>query len=352
MPVNNALLVRAVCCLILSALAACGPRMAARTGEPDPAATVQPVYVATQRDLDDTGAHFGGQRNAHLNHFRADISIPPTHRTGRVEWPDATPDAATDFVVVNTQVFDDGAELIRDLRGGRDTVETMVFVHGYNNTLSETMYRFAQIRQDFDKPGPGLLFSWQSAGDPRGYIYDRDSVLFARDALVSTLKGLTRHRGDRVFLVAHSMGAQLTMEALRQMAIGGDRHLLDAVAGVVLVSPDIDPDLFRSQVRRIGDLREPITVVVSRRDRVLGLASLLFGSKKRLGVIDSPRQVAGLDVRVVDVTALSDRHHSTHFIPATSAAAVKAIRGLAEGRGDRLSLPLQYTILGAPGARR
>jgi esterase/lipase superfamily enzyme len=95
------------------------------------------------------------------------------------------------------------------------THETLLFVHGYNNTLSEAMYRLAQIQTDFDTGMPGVLFSWPSAGDPRGYIYDRDSVLFARDDLTAVLRQLTSGPGDKVFLLAHSMGSSLVMETGR-----------------------------------------------------------------------------------------------------------------------------------------
>jgi esterase/lipase superfamily enzyme len=345
MPLPIRLPRRAVLCVAILLLAACAPRYVAKNAAPNPAASIEPIYVVTERALDRTGPDFGGERSFILNHFRADISIPPTHETGKIEWATDTPDTSRDFAVVDTAVFANGAAMKRDLRAQRETRETMVFVHGYNNTLSEAMYRFAQIRADFDRPGQGVLFSWQSAGDPRGYIYDRDSVLFARDDLVRTLRLLTNEPGETVLLVAHSMGAQLTMEALRQIAIGKERHLLNRVSGVVLISPDIDLDVFRSQVQTIGKLSESIVVLVSSQDRVLGLASLLFGSKKRLGVIDSPEQVAGLDVRVIDVTALSDGMGLSHFIPVTSPAAVEALRSIA-APGRRQTSLLEWTILG------
>lgn len=334
-----------VLCFAVMLVAACAPRFVAKNSVPDPSATIYPVYVATERALNRTGPVFGGERSFSLKHFRADISIPPTHQTGQIEWARDTPDTAREFAVVGTRVFDSAAAMKHEMRARRNVRETMVFVHGYNNTLSEAMYRFAQIQADFDRPGHGLLFSWQSAGDPRGYIYDRDSVLFARDNLVRTLGLLTQEPDETVALVAHSMGAQLTMEALRQIAIGGNRHILKRVSAVVLISPDIDPDLFRRQVHAIGKLSQPIIVLVSREDRVLGLASLLFGSKKRLGVINSPQQVEGLDVSVLDVTALADRKGLSHFIPVTSPAAVEALRSLAGPAGGRPSLR-QWTILG------
>ena len=42
------------------------------------------------------------------------------------------------------------------------------------------------------------------------------------------------------------------VEALRQLAINGDRDLGGKLGDVVLASPDIDVDVFKSQMRRYG----------------------------------------------------------------------------------------------------
>lgn len=40
------------------------------------------------------------------------------------------------------------------------------------------------------------------------------------------------------------------MQALRQMTIGGQQHTLNKIGGVVLISPDIDVQVFRAQAVR------------------------------------------------------------------------------------------------------
>ena len=312
-------------------LTACTAREVVMYGDPHPDAEIEVMYVATQHALGGSTARFGQDRNFTLNHFRAEVSVPPGHVTGRIEWPGGTPDAARNFVVTDSRLLADGAHMARALDRERTNSEMMVFVHGYNNTLSEAMYRFALIKADFEVEGPSVLFAWQSAGAARGYIYDRDSVLFARSDLVRTLESLTGDPGETVFLLAHSMGAQLTMEALREIALRGDHRILQRLSGVVLISPDIDPDLFRSQMAGLGNLPVPILIVVSRSDRALGLASFITGKKERLGLISSADQVRGLNVQVIDITALDDGSGLGHFTAATSPAAVTVLRGLSEG---------------------
>jgi len=333
--------------VVILLLAACAPRVTAERAAPHPHAEIQPVFVVTGRELDRTGPIFGRTRPDAMHYFRADISIPPTHETGRIEWPEGPPDAATDFVVTGTQVRDGPEALLRDMRARTEGHETLVFVHGYNNTLSEAMYRLAQIRADFNVPMPGVLFSWPSAGDPRGYIYDRDSVLYARDDLERLLRDLTARPGDKVFILAHSMGSQLTMEALRQIALRGDRYLLNRISGVVLMSPDIDPDLFDRQAAAIDKLPQPFLIFITKADRALTLSGFITGRKPRLGVIDDTEEVQRGDVQVIDFTNLADGESFNHFVPVTSPAAIRMLNGIiaqAEGAGTGfvrdMALPL------------
>ncbi|WP_232796502.1 alpha/beta hydrolase [Roseovarius salinarum] len=330
-------------------VAACAPPRIAKLATPDPAAQVQSLFVATERRLDQVGRIFGQDRSTEMHYARVDVSVPPVHEPGRIEWPDRgqPADPARHFAVTDYVVHDRVGSFRQALRARRDGTETMVYVHGYNNTLSEAMYRLAQIRADFEPPMPSVLFSWPSAGDPRGYIYDRDSVLFARDDLKALLGDLTAGQGEKVFLLAHSMGAHLVMEVLRQAAIAGDRRLLNRISGVVLMSPDIDPDLFRRQAEAIGDLPQPFLIFISERDRVLNLAALITGRKPRLGGITDPAEVAGLDVQVVDFTALSEDNAANHAVPVTSPAAISVLRGMIEQAARNATGFEEYMLLPA-----
>ncbi|MEQ9240115.1 alpha/beta hydrolase [Roseovarius indicus] len=318
----------AVFCLA-AVLAACSPRPAAQFAPPDPAASVERIYVATELDLDDLGRQFGQKRPSGLKYLHVDVSIPPTHTPGKVEWPEGPPDAATDFVMTGSHVYRGSGDMLGAMRRRSPGNETLVFVHGYNNTFSDAVYRFAQMRADFGSDEPGLVYSWPSAGDPRGYAYDRDSVLYSRDDFKRVLDALTKTGNDRVLLLAHSMGAQLVMETLRQAALSGDRALLNRINGVVLMSPDIDTDVFRAQAAAIGELPQPFLIFVSQQDRALSLAGLLTGRKPRLGTLKDPTLLQGIEgVRVIDFTALGDGEGLNHATAVTSPAAISVLKGL------------------------
>ena len=200
-----------------------------------------------------------------------------------------------------------------------DDRDIILFVHGYNYSFAEGVYRTAQLANDLQLPGIHAHFSWPSRMKPYAYSGDRDGALYSRDGLVQTVELLVQARGrGRIVLMAHSMGAQVLMEALRQMALSGRRDLIGQIDGVILISPDLDLRLFRSQVRAIGPLPRPFVIMTSPRDRALQLSALISDEPLRLGNIPDARPVADLDVIVVDTGAFNTGYG--HFNMADSPA--------------------------------
>jgi len=211
--------------------------------------------------------------------------------------------------------------------------ETLVFIHGYNTTAAEAVFRLAQIQEDFGLIDPSVLFTWPSAGQANGYVYDRDSVLFARDGLEKVLTDLTRN-GNEVFIVAHSLGTHLAMEALRQARLSGNNTMLSRISGVILMSPDIDVDVFRSQASAIGRLPQPFFVFAARQDRALNLSSVLTGRKPRLGRIVSEDEVGRDDVTVINFSDFATGQRYDHLVPVTSPTAISLLTGIIDVSGD------------------
>ena len=206
--------------LALTLLAACArPAVTGLTALPE-GLDVQNIFVATQRGAGQMGSMFGARRNTKVNYGQISISIPPGHQQGQLERGKGVVDPAKFFAPVAAENYADVAAFARALQ--REQVpggDVLVYVHGYNNTLEDAAFRLAQIRHDFGLTDPAVLFAWPSAGDARGYIYDRDSVLFARDGFEDLIRELRAHGQRRIFILAHSMGGYLTMETLRQIAI-------------------------------------------------------------------------------------------------------------------------------------
>ena len=286
--------------------------------------SISTVFVGSTRGMESTGV-FGDGRSEVMRFARYDVSIPPQREVGQIKYPTPRrPNVSTDFVTTNQRIYAADADFRRDLNralaeNGR---EAMIFVHGFNNTFTEGLYRIAQLRHDLEVPGVALHYSWPSAAEPLGYVYDRDSALFARGGLEELIRETIAAGATRVTLVAHSMGSFLSMEALRDMA-KKDGGLPPQVRAVVLISPDIDVEVFRAQARDIGTLPQPFLIFGSDRDRVLRLSGLITGQRSRLGSLDDVTRLEDLQVTYLDVGAFSQG--SGHFVPGTSPALIRLL---------------------------
>lgn len=343
---------RAILVLVIL-LAGCAPRDRVDfLAAPPPGATVLPIHVGTTRAMEETQpgsqALPGRARDAVMQFGRYDVVIPPDHQPGdlrRAGTPQAF-DPQRHFSLSSALQMTP-AQFSADLRAELDRVdpagrEVVVFVHGFNTTFIEGVYRVAQLHHDLNLPGASVHYSWPSAGAPLAYVQDRDSALFARDGLEDLLTQLERAGARRILLVGHSMGAHLVMEALRQMAVGRN-PVMARLAGVVLISPDLDIDLFRAQAIRIGTLPQPFVIVSSQRDRVLRLSARLTGHRDRLGTLSNADPLADLGVTLIDVSAFSVAEG--HFTVARSPALITLLARLAEvdaamDAGESGQLPL------------
>lgn len=319
--------------VLLLFLSACGPRpdlvvmpQAAKLGQE------VPIFYSTTRAQDPDGV-FRGRRTATPSYGKVVVSVPPAHRPGRLELNGRKPDPQKHFVTVSREAYagqaDFRASLARALRQNPEANgEVTLFVHGYNNTFGEGLYREAQLVHDFEIPSIVVHYAWPSAAHPLGYAYDSDSALFARDGLETLIRDINAAGASGVILVAHSMGTALGMEVMRQMEIrkpGDVRRQIDAV---FLISPDIDVDLFRAQVAPIRKLPEPFVIFSSDRDRALKLSSRISGNRNRLGNLSSAEKVADLPITVVDVTQFGRNRDLGHFTIGSSPTLINIVRNL------------------------
>ncbi|MEM7318775.1 MAG: alpha/beta fold hydrolase [Pseudomonadota bacterium] len=304
------------------------------------------VFAASSREQEADGS-FGYDRAAKLSLLEMTVTIPPTHTPGSLAFSYADPDPSKQFALAGQQEFDTLPDFRRRLSStmksrARAESEVLIFVHGYNSTQTETAFRAAQMAHDMDIPGQPMIYSWPSRAKAFGYAYDLDSILFARDGLETFIREVKASGVERVVLVAHSMGSVLTMEMLRQAEIREPGWADRTFSGIVLISPDLDIDLFRKQMSAIRNVPENFVVLVSGKDKILNISARLRGTadSERLGNISSIEKVADLPIEVVDMTEFNADAQSSHFVAATSPSLIamfKSINTVNEnlGREDR-----------------
>jgi len=287
-----------------------------------PGAKTVTIYVATTRDGNPASGVFTSNRAAQMSYARFTISIPPAHKPGNIEWPNGKSNAATDFVTIERHLLDRSSferEISRKRNGAPPDIG--VFVHGYNTNFQEALFRMAQMTVDSGAAGVPILFAWPSEGRVSGYVADKDAVTYSRDQLVDLLTMLaTKPSTGEITIIGHSMGAWLTTEALRQLRLTGKNKVVDRLH-VILAAPDIDVDVFRAQLKVIGPLSPPLTILVSRDDVALSVSELLSTERQRVGKLDvnDPRVASAAreaKVRIIDISELqtSDRFKHNRFV--------------------------------------
>lgn len=288
------------------------------------------ILAATtrQRSTTDAGEMFNGDRAPGLSFASVAVSIPPdsSREIGHIQWPEALPgNPSRDFVTLGASYLDraDFNAAITQTAKQSSRGRVLVFVHGFNNRFDDAIYRFAQIVHDSHAPGVPVLFTWPSRGQLRlrSYTYDRESANYSRDAFEELLDALSRlPKVTEINVLAHSMGNWVALEALRTRAIKSGR-IGDKVRNVMLVAPDVDVDVFRTQIARMGKQRPRFALFVSQDDEALALSRTIWGGVPRLGDIDPQQDPYRAEfekerIEVFDLTKLKttgDDAHSRAF---------------------------------------
>jgi len=256
---------------------------------------------------------FGPERGSTVTLARARLTPPDTGRfslsaVGLGDWRlDAVEPAPTlgELLAQNSdgpgagQGGGQGDGLGSWLGIGRDV---LIYVHGYNQTFEMAALDAARLSDGIRFQGESMMFSWPSKAKLLDYGYDRDSAMWSRDALERVLDNVMASAGvGRIHIVAHSIGTMLTMEALRQLAARQADVAAEKIGTVVFASPDIDMDVFKSSIARVGPLAAKITLVTATNDRALAVSGLLAGGMSRVGAAEKA-QLEGLGLRVIDAS--------------------------------------------------
>ena len=305
-------------------------------------ARIEQVFIASTRKGDSGKASTDG-----VHYSLATIGLPPGHHSGVVEKPMwGSPDPKSHFVVKGTRPLDAEEfhnELASHLSGrvGVDR-DVLVYVHGFNTSFEEARFTTAQVAADAHFGGVPILFTWASASQLLGYESDKDAATASRDALQELFTDLSQTPGvGKIHVLAHSMGAWLAMEALRQEAIAGKRDLDGHLGDVMLASPDLDMDVFASQMAKLRPAH--VTVLASNKDRALSLSSAIADSRQRVGAIDpnnpvDRRKIESLGAQVYDLSSYGDgfishnTYASTPEVLASIGAAITAPRADDSGK--------------------
>lgn len=316
-------------------------------------ATKHKVFIVTTReDTEVVGALFSELRADELGLASVEVSVPPTHVPGVLERPKTLPpDPRTEFAVIDPARYTSKSAFLSslntELRARAPAQrEVLLFVHGYNMTTSDAILQVGQFVEDSGFEGVPVLFTWASAGRLTRYVYDLNSALVARPLLIDASELLGKSIATKLHIFAHSMGSFLTMEAIVDVAQKNQFNRTGRLQNVVLASPDIDIDLFRSQMGQINTNFDRFFVLLSQDDSALRAARRIAGGVPRVGAADA-EELSNLGVNAIDLSKVKDSRTGSHSKFAGSPEVVQLIgRALNEAPtyGSRRQTVLEQVI--------
>ena len=131
------------------------------------------------------------------------------------------------------------------------------------------------------------------------------------------------------------------MERLVDTELSGRQ--INRVRHIILASPDIDVDLFQTQLGLLSpEVRDKLYILVSEDDDALKVSRRIAGGVPRLGA-QSADALDGLGVKVIDLTQVDVLSSSSHAKFADSPEIVKLI-GDGLNRTGSLSRERQSTL--------
>lgn len=252
------------------------------------------AYVRSDLRAEGPREHYGS-RPATLTYGACDVSVPkPENRQpGEVNRPisvwvfEAPEDRDRHFVLDQFNEYPSKEAFLASVANKLEQAGTdsaLLFIHGYNVSFEDAIFRTAQLTVDLKFAGAPIAFCWPSYADPVKYTFDEQNAEVSIPALQETIDDLTRRAGiRRLHIIAHSMGNRVLAGALRGMDLLARARNKETIREIVLAAPDIDSRVFESQVLpHLVDNAQHCTLYASARDRAL-LMSHYFHNFQRLG---------------------------------------------------------------------
>lgn len=261
-----------------------------------------------------------------LQYGMTQVTIPKDHKYGVIEKPiiirigpltvfKEKENPAYHFTIMtNKALTEEGFKAA--LEKGQ-TKRALVYIHGYHTSFKNAAFTTAQIAYDIQFKGTPIFFSWPSADRLDAYFADNDKALASAPVLAKFLRDVRAGVGPKgeIFIIAHSLGNLTLLQALDRLA--GSAVPSPPAKEVIFAAPDVDKNVFLSDIASLTREGEDMTLYASAGDKAL-LASAAFrkGAPRAGLVVDGVPVIVTPGVQTIDVSAVStdffDLNHGTY----------------------------------------
>ena len=228
------------------------------------------------------------------------VGIPPLDETP----PEEEEAAITAF----TEAVNAGLSVSR-------SKDIYIFIHGFNTSFVDNMTLGAEMFHYLGRDGVFINYGWPSQDSVFDYSADKSTASYSTRPFRLFLTRLAkRSNAERIHILAHSAGAPIAVEALRQLRLMNFSEPNEAtrsrykIGRLVLVAPDMDLGDFENAVADGATaVPERTTIYISSHDKALDISAWM-GGFARLGQpmsVLTPKNITFLNeqegVDIVDV---------------------------------------------------
>ena len=266
------------------------------------------LYATDRNIIIKSGRPTFGYDRSEIHYGNCNVSIPKTHDIGELETKsllklELNEDPNKHISILNISNFkkENFFNEVNLRIANSSQKSAFVFIHGYNVNFNTAAKRTAQLYYDFSLKGIPVFYSWPSQDNPIKYTIDENNSewsaanfkIFLNDFIIDS-------KVDNIYLIAHSMGNRLLINALvnlaKEMKFDNKR-----IKEIILVAPDIDISIFkRDYAPYLTDKGIPITLYLSSSDNALIASKIVHGNIRVGSFSKSPLIMKGIET--IDAT--------------------------------------------------
>lgn len=255
--------------------------------------TVTVFFGTDRRPITLSEASFANEPTADAGRLSlgwCDVSIPRlVHIVGKIERPTYWTLNTTDWFenpdrhfVITVRKLATQDEFRSSLRNAVDLgpgKQILLFIHGYNTSFDDAVYRSAQLSFDLQFMGATVLYSWPSNATMLRYDADRDRSLSTLPAFKRFVRDLAQTSGAKtIHVIAHSMGNNALVHGLAELA--REEQNAPHFRQIIMAAPDVDRGEFARLADAFSRSADHVTLYAADNDRALGAAEALSGEPR------------------------------------------------------------------------
>ena len=218
---------------------------------------------------------------------------------------------------------------VREALSRANRREVLIYVHGIRNDFKNGAATLSNLWHFSGRTGVPIVYTWP-ADNPGlfGYFSDRESGEFSVYHFKEFMRLLAEiPELERINLIAHSQGSDITTTALREMIIaaraaGKDPRNTLKIDTLILAAPDLNFDVVgqRLAAEHFATAFQQVVIYINSSDRTLGFAQQILPGV-RLGRLsyddldeDQREQLSRVgNLHFVNVEAVAGRESHSYF---------------------------------------